>query len=188
MKSQRQPEFTLEEYYGIERASERRWEFWDGEIFCMSGGSKEHGLVISNISTWLARQMENDKCFVFSGDQALKVSTLTGYVYPDVVFACEPQYERHSSGIDLLTNPMIIVEVTSESSTLRDYSQKKTIYQAIDGLYAYLIIEPDAVLVTRYIRIDHRWDKAVFNDQTDYIDVFEDWALPINTVYRGIDK
>jgi Uma2 family endonuclease len=46
-----QPEqrYTLEEYYALDKASDRRWEFWDGEIICMSGGSKEHATIQGNV-------------------------------------------------------------------------------------------------------------------------------------------
>jgi Uma2 family endonuclease len=41
--------FSVEEYFALERASERRFEFRDGEIVCMSGGSREHAALASNI-------------------------------------------------------------------------------------------------------------------------------------------
>jgi Uma2 family endonuclease len=93
--------WTLDEYYGLEKASDRRYEYWRGEIVCMSGGSKEHGLLISNIFTLLSRARLGEDCFVLSSDQAVKAPVEADYTYPDLSIACAPQYIRHAQGIDL---------------------------------------------------------------------------------------
>jgi len=117
------PFYTLEEYYALEKGSDRRWEYWDGEIVCMSGGSREHGSITSNVLELLFDRFRGGRCRVFSEGQAVKAqATASGYLYPDVSIGCDPTYEKHlERGIDLLTNPIIIVEVVSDTSGTRDY-------------------------------------------------------------------
>jgi Uma2 family endonuclease len=70
-------------YYALDKASDRRWEYWDGEIICMSGGSKEHAIIQGNVLKHLSNRLK-EHCRAFSADMAVKTKTQAGYVYPDV--------------------------------------------------------------------------------------------------------
>jgi Uma2 family endonuclease len=80
---QSEQRYTLEEYYALDKASDRRWEYWDGEIICMSGGSKEHAIIQGNVLKHLSNRLK-EHCRAFSADMAVKTKTQAGYVYPDV--------------------------------------------------------------------------------------------------------
>ena len=41
MSMQPQRYYTLEEYFALERASEVKYEYWQGEVFAMSGASPD---------------------------------------------------------------------------------------------------------------------------------------------------
>jgi Uma2 family endonuclease len=183
---QQRPFYTLEEYYAIEKASDRRWEYWDGEIVCMSGGSKEHGAITSNILELLFDRFRGGKCRVFSEGQAVKAkATASGFVYPNVSVACEPAYENHKErGIDMLTNPILIVEVVSDTSGIRDYNPKKDAYQLISSLNDYIIIESEGRHVSHYQRRSAEWTKHVYNELSDVISLANNVTFTLSDIYR----
>src|SRR5215210_5801875 len=105
MSVQIKPRYTLEEYFELELASEERYEYFDGEAFCMSGVSHNHALIESNLITVLNNELRERGCRVFPANMRIKVPAAPPYRYPDLAMVCEkPSYEK-IGGIDALTNP-----------------------------------------------------------------------------------
>ena len=111
MSVELKPRVTSEEYLALERKAERKSEYFNGEIFAMSGASPQHVLIVTNVVSELRGQLKTRPCTVYSTDLRLKVSA-TGllYTYPDVIVVCgEPQFDDDHK--DTLLNPALIVEV-----------------------------------------------------------------------------
>jgi Uma2 family endonuclease len=177
----------VEEYYALDKASDRRWEYWDGEIVCMSGGSKEHAIIQGNVLKHVSNRLK-EHCRAFSADLAVKVNNQAGYVYPDLSVACAPKYEKHSQGIDLLTNPLLIVEVTSPTSGIRDHNVKKRAYQGLESLSDYLVIEPEGPYITHYVRGPKQWRKRIYNESEDQIEIASlGITLTVAEIYQGLE-
>ena len=72
--AKRQPEhrYTLREYAALERASDTRYEYRDGEVVCMTGGTLNHGRIASNIHFLIKGKLEGRSCEAFTGDMAVK--------------------------------------------------------------------------------------------------------------------
>jgi Uma2 family endonuclease len=68
--------YTLEEYFALERAGEARFEYWDGEILCMSGGTDRHYLISENLRTKLAELLRDRDCRAFSGGVPIHTPSL----------------------------------------------------------------------------------------------------------------
>jgi Uma2 family endonuclease len=83
--------YTLEEYFALEDASDARFEYWDGDIVCMSGGSRAHGTISSNVHFALALGVRGGRCRAFIGDMA--VPTLRDYL---LVSQDEPRVTHYS--------------------------------------------------------------------------------------------
>src|SRR5213079_838230 len=115
MSSQRKTLFTPEEYLSAERKSEIKHEYFAGEIFAMVGASKRHNLITANIIRILGNQLLDRPCNVYPSDMRVKVSATGKYTYPDVVVACEEE-KLDDAKNDTLLNPVVIVEVLSEST------------------------------------------------------------------------
>lgn len=150
--------YSLEEYFALEHADDARYEYWDGEIFCMSGGTKEHGTVSSNVHYRLRRNLEGGPCFAFTADTAIRTPTLKPYRYPDASAGCgDLKYEK-IRGVDALINPVLIVEVLSPTTSRRDRSDKFKAYQVIESFKEYLLISQDIPHVRHYVRqSDGEW-------------------------------
>ena len=152
------PHFTLEEYFALEKGSERRWEYWDGEIICMSGGSLEHTLICSNVHTLLAVALNGSSCRTF-GPEAIDTPVIPPYRYPDASVVCGKPEFRVVSGIGRLVNPVLIIEVESPSTRDADHGPKLNAYKLIPSLCDYLIIAQHNRLVTHHAKRDAVWSK-----------------------------
>ena len=159
--------YTLDEYFALEHTGEARYEYWDGEIICMSGGSRRHSRISIRILELLLSHLRQQRsCEAFSADQAVKnPSPYPPYFYPDATVACGEAQFAAVRGIDVLTNPTLLVEVMSPTSKKRDKKNKLGFYSQIPSLKEYLIIDqdqPSAILHTK--QPDKTWLTSTFRD------------------------
>ncbi|HSK71033.1 MAG TPA: Uma2 family endonuclease, partial [Pyrinomonadaceae bacterium] len=131
--------FTLEEYLELDYNAEGRFEYFDGEIVEMSGGSPEHSLLGNRIGRLLGNQLDTKGCLVYSSDVKIKVPAMPPYRYADVSALCgQPIYENLGKQ-RLLVNPVLIVEVLSPSTEKYDRDLKFKAYKSIESLREYLL-------------------------------------------------
>jgi Uma2 family endonuclease len=115
--------YTLEEYFELERTSNERFEFWNGEVFSMSGGSQAHDRILVNCLVYLSTRLDSKVCRVVSSDMRIKVPAAPPYRYADLSALCgEAQFEE-IGGVDALTNAQLIVEVLPLDRSLRPRRQ-----------------------------------------------------------------
>ena len=179
--------YTLEEYFALEKVGDARYEYWDGELFCMSGGSPQHYRLSSRIHKLLSNKVEELGCEAFTGDIPIKTPKLPPYRYPDAAIVCgEAQFEN-MQGLDVLINPVLIVEVLSPTTEAVDREEKRKAYQAIDSLREYLLIAQDKFAVTRYSKIGDIWSREIFSELDSIIPLSSiNEELSLRELYRGI--
>jgi len=180
--------YTLEEYFAVEHAGDARYEYWDGEIVCMIGGSLAHSQITSNVHFRLRQKLGSGPCRAFTADLPVKTPTLLPYRYPDVTVACGDLTFENIRGVEALTNPVLIVEVLSPTTALRDRSDKFTAHQAIATFSEYLLIAQDAPHVARYRRQpDGRWVREDVNDLSAVLPLDSiGCALSLSEVYEDV--
>src|SRR5258707_290143 len=120
--------YTLDEYFALEHTGDARYEYWDGEIVCMSGGSKEHLRTCDNAFFHLRQKLTKGVCQAFSSLLPVKTPSLQPYRYPDVTVACGGLIFENIRGVDVLVNPTLIIEVLSPTSSIRDRNDKFAAY------------------------------------------------------------
>ena len=107
--------YSPEEYLALERSSETKHQYFNGEIFAMGGASEQHVLIVTNLVAELRTQFKRGPCRVYSTDLRVNVSPTGLYTYPDVVVISEaPEFSDERK--DTLVNPVLIIEVLSEST------------------------------------------------------------------------
>ena len=187
LKTERRHYYTLEEYFALEKVGDARYEYWDGEIFCMSGGSRKHYRLSSNIHLRLGQRVEVKGCETYTGDMPIKTPKLPPYRYPDASVVCgESQFES-INGIDALLNPLLIVEVLSPTTETADRQEKRIAYQAIESLQEYLLIAQDKVEVTRYRRNGDLWFREIFTELSAQIRLASiNETITVAEIYRGV--
>jgi Uma2 family endonuclease len=157
MSQQIVPYVSPEEYLRLERQSEYKSEYVNGEIFAMTGASRKHNLVAGNIFRELSQQLRSRQGEAYVGDMRVKVTATGLYTYPDVVVVCgEPKFE--DKYVDTLLNPTLLVEVLSQSTERYDRIAKSSYYRTLDSLSEHLLVAQDEVRLEQYVKqTDGRW-------------------------------
>ncbi len=151
------PFLSPEQYLAIERAAETRSEYFRGEMFAMTGASRNHNRIAMNSSAEIHRQLKDRLCEVYQTDMRVKVSSTGLYTYPDIIVTCEhPEFE--DSAVDTLLNPQVLIEVLSPSTESWDRGKKFGNYRQIASLREYVLITQDRMLVEKFARLpDGEW-------------------------------
>lgn len=180
--------FNLDEYFALEHAGDARYEYWDGDIYCMSGGSRAHGIISVNIVVALANGLRGGWCRAFNADTAIWTPTLPPYRYPDASVACGELQFKHVKGLDALVNPILIIKVLSPSAASRDHEEKFVAYQAIETFSEYLLVAQDSPRVTHYTRrADDAWERRDVIDVTASLELESvHCALRMSDIYEGL--
>jgi Uma2 family endonuclease len=148
---------TPEQYLERERAAATKSEYYRGEMFAMAGASVAHNLIVANLVTELNSHLGNRDCLVFPSDMRLLVSASGLYTYPDVMVVCGGIVLADQQG-DVLTNPVFIVEVLSESTKDYDRAGKFNQYMGIPTFKEYLTVSQSEKIVDHWVRqTDGSW-------------------------------
>lgn len=171
MSSQPKTLYTPEMYLEIDRQSEIKHEYFNGEIFAMTGASRKHNLITANITASLNLQLKGRPCEVYASDMRVKVSASGLYTYPDVVVVCgEPIFEDKE--IDTLINPTVIIEVISQSTEGYDRGEKSGNYRKLDSLSEYILISQNKSHIEHFVRQpDNQWLLSETDDVVAIIDL-----------------
>ncbi|HEY4033289.1 MAG TPA: Uma2 family endonuclease [Ktedonobacteraceae bacterium] len=138
MVAQRDDRISPEEYLRIDRESlDVKYEYVDGHMYAMSGGTRDHARIAYNMSNLLDAHLDNSPCRFFQSDVRVQVAESV-YYYPDVTVTCSS--EDTPGGGDTIYHPQLIVEVLSPSTEYRDRRKKFVAYQACPSIQEYVLI------------------------------------------------
>jgi Uma2 family endonuclease len=152
--------YTVEEYLALERESEERHEYLDGEIYAMAGESPDHGAICTNLVVELGSQLRGTPCQVFSKDTKVRSGPAPKpfqspkglYSYPDVLVVCG-EMKFHDEHRDVLLNPTVIIEVLSPTTEAFDRGEKWARHQTwLPSLTEYLLVSQSKPLIEHYRR------------------------------------
>jgi Uma2 family endonuclease len=188
MATQSLPYVTPEQYLEFDRNAEFKHEYFFGEIVCMPGGSFAHNLIAANATGELRNRLMSGPCRVLNSDMRIAVDTKSGYVYPDVSVVCgAPEFfgERQ----DTITNPKLIVEVLSPSTSEYDLGVKFHLYLLLPALSDYVLIAQDRIWIEHWYRSsDGGWKSIVLEDPNGILDITsQNCQIPVSQLYLGVD-
>lgn len=147
------PTMTEAEYLAFADQQEFKHEYAAGVVYAMSGGTFRHNTIAMAAGTHLSNLLGDRDCTVTSSDMRIHIASKKAYRYPDVSIICgDPAFlgERN----DTITNPTLLVEVLSPSTTSTDHIEKLAEYTSIDTLQAYILIAQDEPKVEVFQRHD----------------------------------
>lgn len=133
------PRLTPQEYFEWEAAQELRYEYFDGKVYAMTGGSLAHADIALNVATIL-RSHVNSRCKVRNSDAKVGISADGPFTYPDVSVSCESSDRAASQYIQ---HPCLIVEVLSPGTEAYDRGGKFALYRRLDSLQEYVLVESE---------------------------------------------
>ena len=136
------PRVTTEAYLEQERRSEKKHEYYDGIIIPVSGASIPHTIICGNIYALIWYFIREKNFTAHTSDLHVFVPKTQRYVYPDVaVVQGEPMVTDEQK--DTVTNPLVVIEVFSESTEARDRGDKFEAYRTIDSLREYVLVSQE---------------------------------------------
>ena len=132
--------YTLAEYLALEEAAEYKSEYYNGEIYAMSGSTPEHSGIIVDCIRALGNAFDHKGCDVYDSNVMIKIERLNVVLYPDASVFCEPLTHDPNS-TSLVINLSLILEVLSKGTSKYDKGAKFFKYQMIPSLLTYVLIE-----------------------------------------------
>jgi Uma2 family endonuclease len=176
---------TFPEYVALEEKSELRHEFENGEVFAMAGGTPEHAAIVSAVHVAIGTQLKSG-CRAFV--ENLRVRTPSGKVaYPDVFVVCGP-LARDPEDDSTVTNPLVVVEVLSESTEAYDRGKKFAHYRSCPSFVEYVLASSQgAPKIERFVKTSGVWtiaDDAGPGEAQRLSSV--DVVLEVNAIYRDL--
>jgi len=148
---------TAEDYLEFERASEERHELINGEMFVMSGSTREHSLIAVNIGSKLSTALRSKPYEVLNSGMRIRIEAMNRFTYADVPVVCGPP-QLLDEERDVLLNPTAIFEVLSDSTEGYDRGEKFAGYRTLPSLQEYVRVSQKEKLVEHFHRqADGSW-------------------------------
>ncbi len=177
--------FTRDEYFDLEKSAEIKHEFFNGEIFAMSGGSFNHARISGNTFSAFNVKLRGKCCTPTNSD--MRIETPNGLItYPDTAIFCgTPELTENQCA---LLNPVVIIEVLSPSTRRYDEGGKFTLYRSIPSFQDYLLIDSEKVFVQHFHKISHNeWLLHDYFDLSDSIVLSSiQETIHLHEIYDGI--
>jgi Uma2 family endonuclease len=180
--------YTPEEYLELEAKAEYKSEYWDGEIIPMPGVTTDHNIIALNFCKSFLVAFIDHSYNIYMSDVKLWIPRYRLYTYPDVmIIKGKPAYE--GKGKLNITNPLIIVEVLSNSTENYDRTNKFKFYRSIPNFQEYILIDQYSFLVEQFIKqADNRWIFQEYEGEDAVLNLHSiDLQIPLLEIYRRVD-
>jgi Uma2 family endonuclease len=180
----RRPTMSVEEYLQLDRSSiDTRYEYIDGHVIMIAGGTLDHATISTNIISVLRNLLRGSPCRVFTTDARVRISE-TRYVYPDVSVSCDPQDRGR---VDIVQSPRLVVEVLSPSTEATDRGRKLAYYRQCPTVQEYMLINYQYPSVELYRREKNTlWTYHVFEVDDDIELASLGIRFPVTAVYEDV--
>jgi Uma2 family endonuclease len=189
MSTESHRRYTLEEYFALELSSDEKYEYFDGEVFAMSGASLAHEQIVANLIVLLRNGSRKRPCRVLPSNVRVKVPSLPPYRYPDISALCEAPRVELIGGLEVLVNPALIVEVLSPATEAYDRGDKFTHYKSIESFAEYLLVAQHRPHTTHYAKsADGSWTYEEINEMDQNLRLATvGCQFVLREVYEGVE-
>ncbi|NUB00895.1 Uma2 family endonuclease [Azospirillum melinis] len=174
----RKPWITPQDYLAAERTAEVRHEYLDGETFAMVGASRRHATIVGNLFVTLRQAARARGCQAYANDVKVRVEAANAFYYPDLVATCAGGDDPY-----VVMDPVLVVEVLSDSTEAIDRREKRTNYQKIPSLREIVLVSQGERLVEVYRRDGSGWTVDVVRDGPVMLAAL-DLSLPLDEIYE----
>jgi len=178
--------YTYADYVALELESPTKHEFLDGEIYAMAGGSEEHSALAASVQRVLGNSIRDRPCRVHTSDLRIYVEAVGLATFPDGSVVGGPLLQHGPSPKATALNPMVLLEVTSDSSEEYDTTEKLDYYRTVASLRDYVIVSHRE----RRITVHHRdesgtWTVRVAIAGGSVVVASLDATVVVDEIYRG---
>jgi Uma2 family endonuclease len=182
---------SIEDYFRIEDKSIHKHEYHNGLIKKMVGGKLPHNQLAQKAATIIDGFVENNELafIVSNSDTKIRIEQYNKFVYPDAVVICEkPEFYQNRK--DTITNPLLIVEVLSDSTKEYDRTLKYEYYRTIPSFKEYVLVHQDTKHVSVYTKqTDNTWIVRDYDgdEATAILYAIQECPLSLKRLYRGLE-
>jgi len=178
---------SIEEYLEMENAALEKHEYYQGEIFAMSGAKVPHNAIASNLLVELGMKLKGKKCKPFNSDQRIHIPSNTLFTYPDISIICGEVITLNNDEWNAL-NPSVIIEVLSKSTKNYDRGEKFKLYRDINTLKEYILVDSESIHIEVF-RLNEKkhWELEEYNDINASLEVKAiNEQILISEIYDGV--
>jgi Uma2 family endonuclease len=188
MASQPQTIISPAEYLEMERAASYKSEYYQGEIFAMAGAGNNYNIVTANLIILIGGFLRGKGCTIYPSDMRLHIPENGLYTYPDAMVVCG-QKEFLDDQKDTLTNPILIIEVLSDSTESYDRGRKFGFYRSIPTFREYLLVDAQRVNAELYRKNEAGlWELHESPDLDGTLQLASiQFDLPLRDLYEGTE-
>ena len=162
--------YSPEEYLEMEVVPDTKYEYINGEIAPMTGGTINHNRIVLNLASTLILLLKQKPYDIFVNDLRLWIPERNVYTYPDLMVTAG-DIAFHNDRNDTITNPTLIVEVLSKSTSSYDRGEKFNFYRTVDSLREYILVEQDRIAVEQFTRIErNKWQFQSYEQSSEQIE------------------
>jgi Uma2 family endonuclease len=173
----------LEQYLVLLTNSDRRYEYYDGEVSLLAGGSSNHTAIALNFGVALDQALGDDAvCRPYVSDKLVRVNS-TKIVIPDVVVSCDLADHGESQ---IINSPILVVEVLSKSTEMTDRFVKLALYQAKESIQEIVYISQVIQRVELFSRSDTGWLYQQYSSGQSFRLESLDIEIEIRQLYRRL--
>lgn len=188
MQATEQKYYSTDEYLKLEEIAEFRSEYHEGMIIPMVGGTPNHNLISLNFSSAIKYALKGKPYRVFMSDLRLWIPARRLYSYPDIMVVAIPLVYAENRR-DTITNPLIIVEVLSNSTESYDRGKKFEYYRSMSSFQEYILIDQYRSHVEQFTKTeDGKWllSECAGAEDILYLSSFE-CEVSLQDIYEEVE-
>lgn len=177
-------QMSFQEYLEWEARQDCKYEYVNGAVYAMTGGTIPHSAIAVNLLASLRPHLRGRSCQVLSSDAKVALSETGPGFYPDLSVTCDP---RDQGAIEAIRYPCIVVEVLSPSTESYDRGTKFADYRCLESLREYVLVSSDRMNVEIF-RLNERnkWELTPYAAGEAVQLVSIDFECPIELLYEDV--
>ena len=178
---------SIEEYLEMEQSSIEKHEYYKGEIFAMSGAKMPHNSISKNLLGTLFTKLKGKKCQPYGSDVRIHIESNTLFAYPDISIICDEVITRNNDDFNVL-NPVVIIEILSQSTKNYDRGEKFKLYRDIMTLKEYILVDSESVHIEAFRLNEHNhWELEEYNAITENLQIKSiNENILLSEIYGGV--
>lgn len=177
--------FSPEEYLEWEERQEIRYEYAEGEVYAMTGGTIPHSAIAVNFVSLLKNQLRSRGCQVLNSDAKVGISEKGSFFYPDVKVTCD---KRDRTALKFVQYPCLIAEVLSPATEAYDRGNKFAQYRKLESLKEYVLISSESISVELFrLNEKGKWELTPYVEGDEIELTSLDLKFSIELLYEDVN-
>ncbi|MCF3111014.1 Uma2 family endonuclease [Niabella sp. CC-SYL272] len=178
--------YTIPEYLEMEKASDKKHEYYEGGIFAMAGAGARHNIISSNMMGQLYMRLQGKPCRPFGSDMRIHIPENTLFTYPDISIICGDMIPS-PEGEDTIIQPTVLIKILSRSTRDYDRGSKFKLYRDIRTLKEYILSDSESIGIEVFrLNATGHWELEEYKTPGETLCIKAiDTTIPIDKIYEG---